>query len=157
MEVKAIKLQGQGPVLIGNPGDTGPTAPITAEGAPETFEIWWNDGKDWYTQKSGGPDAWVLVTSLIPDVNANPIDFSQIRKFDTNLGTNYNTVYTEDGFEEFLAKEVRIIFDTFNGTVLTSKLGIVINDKNNAICPKKCTCADDVQNSCLACKSASRV
>jgi len=34
VEVKAIKLQGQGPVLIGSLGDTNPSPPITTKGAP---------------------------------------------------------------------------------------------------------------------------
>lgn len=141
---------------IGNIGDINPAAPVTAMGAPQQFEIWWNDGKKWYSMPASNANTWKPINDLITLPNANPIDWSPIKKFNTNLGTNYNSIFTENNFPAFLAKEVRVVFDTFSGTVLAARLGIEVNDHNKVICPKKCTCADNVlgqQAGCPNCKS----
>ena len=111
-------------------------------GVPQLFEIWFNDGKDWYTFKTGD-DTPYKATTLVNYANADP--FSAIRKFDTLLKDDYNSVANITNFKKFWASEVRIVYKSFFGNVLASKLGITVEDENNAICPNKCTAKDTKQ------------
>ena len=100
-------------------------------------------------------NSWKPINDLITNPNANPIDWTPIKKFNTNLGTNYNSIYSENNFDPFFAKEVRVVFNTFSGTVLAARLGIEVNDADNVICPKKCTCKDNVLGQQAGCPHCS--
>lgn len=133
VDVRGIKIQGMPPIDIGQDGVT-PNL-LNVWSVVQTFEIWYNDGKKWYSFKTGEKTP-TPITTLVTD----PTDFSAIQKFNTGLLDDFNSIAeikADTSFNHFLAHEVRIVFDSFFGNVLATKLGITVNDEANAICPKK--------------------
>jgi len=80
-----------------------------------------------------GESEWKKVTSF-----TNPTDFSQIKVYNSNLGTSYGSISGIISFPPFKAKGIRIVMRTFSGNVLTTRLAVLVNDPNNVICPKEC-------------------
>jgi hypothetical protein len=120
------------------------------------FEIWWNDGKYWYSMKQSYSTKWSKVKDFLSN------DFSVIKKFDTNLNNDYNTIATIDNFPKFEANEIRLVFNTFSGNVLAAKVGIIVNDPDHVVCPKRCKAPElclvsdkcgcnDCQKQCSSC------
>jgi hypothetical protein len=110
----------------------------------EKFEVWCNDGLDWWTVNTAG--LWkktedLLEFSLNHYVASDPVPFEKIHKFSSGLSNYYQisevnmpTISDTPCAQYMQCKEVRVVFTDYYGTALGTKIGLVVNDIHREVC-----------------------
>lgn len=117
---------------------------------PTEFEVWCNNGMDWYSvekitnkwKKLDEPDNEGLISHT--DTNENEGQFDKIQKFNTGLSDpttdwSISEIWLPPTKKKWLS--CRIIFTSYYGYALGAKVGINVRDDSKRVCQKCCNCS----------------
>lgn len=162
MEVESIRLQGIKKIETGGTSDLIPNPPIDATktlyGCVQEVEVWCNDGVTWYSVDEN--NEWDELESLITDHDEshNNIDqYEHIKKFTSDKcyaddeglhdpeNSDVDSLLDLNGIWKFDLPtyekgflECRVVMNKYLGTALGTKLGMIVKDKGNSVCNKRC-------------------
>ena len=160
MEVKSIRLQGIREILTGGHAldKLANGAPVDGNIPPlggidislgvyktklplrsriDTFEVWCNDGQKWLTVDSK-TNKWksaedVVKFSKYHNEASDNEPFKDVHKFQTYLNNYYSIADIQVPCGQ-KCLEVRVVFNSYTGTALGTKIGIVVEDHDSRVC-----------------------